>query len=69
MNITLERGIKCRNCGQLAIPPFKHEHCRTCGAGLFRIYPDKTCIPTANAKPTMIKVTHRFFSKTLEEVK
>jgi len=68
MYITLERGIKCRNCGQLQIPPYKHEHCPTCGTGLYRIYSDKTCVPTSNVQSTMIKVTHRFFSKTLEEV-
>lgn len=69
MHITLERGIKCRNCGQLEVPPFKHGHCRTCGVELFRTHYNGICAPTSNAESTMIKVTHRLFYKTLEEVK
>lgn len=65
----LMRGIKCKNCGSMEIPPFSHHLCQSCGTHIVERYDKKEgWIISKNAKIIAIKVTHKLFKDILEEV-
>lgn len=67
--MTFERGIKCKCCGELYVPPFKRSHCNKCGAELMKSSAFCGNYFTHNVKPTIIRVTHKLFYKICEEIR
>lgn len=65
----LVRGIKCKNCGSMEIPPFSHHLCQSCGTHIVKGYDKKDgWTIDQGAKIITIKVTHKLFKDILEEV-
>lgn len=63
------RGIKCKKCGNMDIPPFAHHCCQSCGAFVVEGYNKKDgWIIAKDASLITIKVTHKLFKDILEEV-
>lgn len=65
----LMRGIKCKKCGRMDIPPYSHQLCQSCGAFIVEKHDkEKGWIISKDAKIITIKVTHKLFKDILEEV-
>ena len=69
MRTEIVQGIQCMRCGDIQIPPYRHEHCKKCNAGIYWRCPDGTCIPSCYVRPVLVQVTRKLFYKVLEEVK
>ena len=62
-------GIKCKNCGKIAIPPFRYHLCQGCGAKVVDGHNDKDgFLINGNANIIKVKVTHKLFKDVYEEV-
>ena len=64
------RGIKCKKCGHIDVPPFKHHLCQNCGAQVVEgfKYGNGGWTITNNANIIPLKITHKLFKNILEEV-
>lgn len=66
--VTFEKGIKCKKCGKMLIPPFKNRLCQSCGTEIIAEYNAKRgWIITDNADIITVKVTHKLLHYLLEE--
>lgn len=69
--VTYERGIKCKRCGKICTS-FDRGHyilCQGCGTHIMNFdLKSKKGEITENADIITVKVTHKLFSKTYEEV-
>ena len=62
-------GIKCSNCGKIAIPPFRYLLCQGCGTKVVDGHNDKDgWLINKNADMINVKVTHKLFKTIYEEV-
>ena len=63
------RGLKCKKCGRMDVPPFSHHCCQSCGAYIIEGYDKQDgWTLTKDASVITIKVTHKLFKDILEEV-
>lgn len=70
--VTYERGIKCKKCGKICVSFNRNAHyvlCQGCGTHIMNFNPkSKNGEVTENADIITVKVTHKLFSETYEEV-
>lgn len=70
--ISYTRGIKCKRCGKLYVTLNKYLRCflcQNCGAYLGNFDIEANCLTVEeNGEIVTIKVTHKLFSETYEEV-
>lgn len=71
--ISYMRGIKCKRCGELYVTFDKSSRyflCQNCGAYLGNFDIEANCLTVEeDGKIVTIKVTHKLFSETYEEIK
>lgn len=61
-------GIKCKNCGEIEIPPFRNPLCQKCGTKIVNGYNRKDgFLINGNAEIISVKVTHKLFKTIYEE--
>lgn len=62
-------GIKCKNCGNIEVPPFRYHLCQGCGTKVVDGYNNKDgWLINGNADRISVKVTHKLFKTIYEEV-
>lgn len=74
--VEYKKGVACKKCGNMEIPPFYNFLCQSCGAELIENFDGKLknrvlsgCYTvTNNAVIATIKVTHKLFHNTYEMV-
>ena len=70
--VTYETGLKCKRCGNISITCRRagsRKLCQNCGAHIMDCDPRTLeAKVTENADIISVKVTHKLFSYTLEEV-
>ena len=64
----LLRGVKCKKCGAMYIPPFEHYLCQSCGSCITNGYIKGSWNITNEASIITVKVIHGLFTDTLKEV-
>lgn len=66
--VEYKKGIICKRCNNIFLPPFGNRLCQNCGAEIVGGWNEKDgfiILPTAEI--ISVKVTHKFFNRCIYE--